>query len=126
MPLKLPDNATVGITDADLHSDHAFLSVAGFLQPSSLWELDSRTHSLAEVKTLPPKFDASKDVVEQFEVTSTDGTRIPYFVVHPKDMPLDGNNPTILYAYGGFQVSETPFYSPVMGKLWLEKGGVYV
>lgn len=125
-PVELPDNATIRIADTNLHSDHAFLSVAGFLQPSSLWELDARTHALAQIKTLPPKFDASRQSVEQFEATSSDGTRIPYFVVHSKEMPLDGSNPTILNAYGGFQVSMTPSYSAAMGKLWLEKGGVFV
>ncbi|HEY3783822.1 MAG TPA: prolyl oligopeptidase family serine peptidase [Steroidobacteraceae bacterium] len=125
-PLELPDNATIHLADTSLHSDHAFLSVAGFLQPSSLWELDTHTHALAEIKTLAPKFDASKEAVEQFEATSSDGTLVPYFVVHPKEMRLDGNNPTILYAYGGFQISMTPSYSAAMGKLWLEKGGVFV
>ena len=56
---------------------------------------------------------------------STDGTKIPYFVVHRKDIKLDGNNPTLLYAYGGFEVSQTPAYSATTGKLWLEQGGVY-
>jgi prolyl oligopeptidase len=78
------------------------------------------------IKTLSPRFDASRDVVEQFEVASSDGTKVPYFVVHPRQMALDGNNPTILYAYGGFQISETPTYSGNIGKLWLEKGGVFV
>ena len=96
--------------------------MTGFLQPSSLWSLNTRSHALKEVKTLPPKFDASHEVVEQFEAVSSDGTRIPYFVVHPADMKHDGNNPTSLYAYGGFQVSETPRYSPALGKLWLERG----
>src|SRR5208282_3011331 len=72
------------------------------------------------------KFDASRDVVEQFETTSSDGTQIPYFIVHLKQMALDGTNPTLLYAYGGFQISETPFYQPSTGKLWLERGGVFV
>ena len=124
--LQIPDNATVRITDTDLHSDRAFLTVAGFLQPSSLLELNTSTLALQEVKSLPPKFDASRDAVVQFEATSSDGTKIPYFVVHPKSLALNGSNPTILYAYGGFQVSETPFYSASMGKLWLEKGGVFV
>ena len=65
-------------------------------------------------------------MVEQLEATSKDGTKVPYFVVHRKDMKLDGNNPTILTAYGGFQVSETPNYSATVGRLWLEKGGVWV
>ncbi|HUI61508.1 MAG TPA: prolyl oligopeptidase family serine peptidase [Steroidobacteraceae bacterium] len=124
--LDLPDNATVGIADADLHSHNAFLSVAGFLQPSSLWLLDTAGDKPVLVKTLPPKFDASHDVVEQFEASSSDATRVPYFIVHPKQMKLDGGNPTILTAYGGFQVSLTPFYSANIGKLWLEKGGVFV
>ena len=87
---------------------------------------DAATGSTAAVKALPAKFDASKDVVEQHEATSKDGTKIPYFIVHPAGMALDGENPTILYAYGGFQVSMTPTYSANIGKLWLEKGGVFV
>jgi prolyl oligopeptidase len=125
-PLNLPDNTTVGIADTDLHSSSAYLSVAGFLQPTSLWLLDTREKHPREIKTLPPNFDASRDAVEQFEATSSDGTKVPYFVVHPIGMKLDGSNPTILYAYGGFQVSMTPSYSANIGKLWLEKGGVLV
>jgi prolyl oligopeptidase len=124
--LNLPDNATIEIADADLHSDNAFLSVTGFLQPTSLWLLDTKGGQPLQVKTLPAKFDASRDVVEQFEAVSSDGTKVPYFVVHPKDMALDGNQPTILHAYGGFQISQTPFYSASIGKLWLERGGVFV
>jgi prolyl oligopeptidase len=124
--LDLPDNATIGIVDADRHSDQAFLSVAGYLQPSSLWSLDAASAAPTQIKSLPAKFDASPDVVEQFHAKSSDGTEIPYFVVHPNGMRLDGNNPTILYAYGGFQISETPVYSGAIGKLWLEKGGVFV
>jgi prolyl oligopeptidase len=79
-----------------------------------------------KIKSLPAKFDASHDAVDQYEATSTDGTKNPYFVVHPKDMKLDGNNPTLMTAYGGFQISMTPTYSATVGKLWLERGGVYV
>jgi prolyl oligopeptidase len=124
--LPLPDNATLDIADTNLHGPQAFLSVTGFLQPTSLWLQDAPGGTPTRIKTLPPRFDASRDVVEQFEVASSDGTKVPYFVVHRRDMALDGNNPTILYAYGGFQISETPSYSGTMGKLWLEKGGVFV
>ena len=124
--LELPDNATIAIADADLHSDNAFLSVAGFLQPTSVWWLNVAGHEPTRIKTLPPRFDASRDLVEQFEATSSDGTAVPYFIVHPVDMKLDGNNTTILYAYGGFQQSMTPVYSGNIGKLWLERGGVFV
>ena len=80
--LALPDNVSIHIVDTDLHSDRAFLSVTGFLTPTSLWLADLATGALATVKTLPPRFDASHHVVEQFEATSSDGTRVPYFVVH--------------------------------------------
>jgi prolyl oligopeptidase len=124
--LDLPDNSALGIVDTDNRSDRAFISVTGFLTPSTVSELDTHTGALGVVKSLPAKFDASREAVEQFEATSKDGTRVPYFIVHPKAMKLDGTNPTILYAYGGFQVSETPNYSANIGKLWLERGGVYV
>jgi prolyl oligopeptidase len=75
---------------------------------------------------MPARFDASGHVVEQLWASSKDGTKIPYFVVRPKDLVFDGTAPTLLYAYGGFQVSMTPAYSGAMGKLWLERGGVYV
>jgi prolyl oligopeptidase len=124
--LVLPDNATVRIAAADQDSDRAFIGVSSFLTPSSLWLADAATGILKEVKTLPPKFDASADVVEQFEATSKDGTKIPYFVVHRRDIKYDGSNPTLMTAYGGFQISQTPNYSATTGKLWLERGGVYV
>jgi prolyl oligopeptidase len=124
--LALPDNASIDVVDADARSERAFLSVAGFLMPSSLWLTDAGSGQLAAVKTLPPKFDAAPFVVEQRQATSKDGTLISYFIVHRKDMTLNGQNPTILNAYGGFQISMTPFYSAVIGKLWLERGGVFV
>jgi prolyl oligopeptidase len=124
--LDLPDNASISLVSTDAHSERAFLSVTSFLTPTTLWLANAADGRLAQVKALSPKFDASKDTVDQYEATSKDGTKIPYFIVHPKDMPLNGANPTILYAYGGFQVSMTPSYSGAMGKLWLERGGVYV
>jgi len=100
--------------------------VNGFLMPSSLLLGDAAANTLDPAKTLPPQFDASRDVVEQFAAISKDGTKVPYFVVRPKDMKYDGSNPTLLSAYGGFQISTTPSYNPVLGKLWLERGGVFV
>ncbi|KAG0758498.1 hypothetical protein G6F22_019626 [Rhizopus arrhizus] len=75
---------------------------------------------------MPAFFDAKGKVIEQHFATSKDGTRVPYFVVHDKAMKLDGSNPTLLYGYGGFEISLTPSYSGGMGRAWLEKGGVYV
>jgi prolyl oligopeptidase len=123
--LKLPDNASVGIVDASADDDKALISVTSFLTPPSLWLADAATGAVRQIKAQPPKFDASNLVAEQYEATSSDGTRVPYFLIHRRDIRLDGNNPTLLYAYGGFEVSQTPVYSSTTGKLWLEKGGVY-
>jgi prolyl oligopeptidase len=124
--LPLPNNATVVVVDTDLHSEQAFVQVTGFLTPSRLMLADLSDVSLKTVKALPAKFDASRDVVEQFEATSKDGTKIPYFIVHPTAMKMDGSTPTILAAYGGFMNAVTPSYSPELGKLWLERGGSFV
>jgi prolyl oligopeptidase len=114
------------VRSTDARSDRAFINVTGFLTPSSVWLADAAKGSATTLKSLPPRFDASSQVVEQLEATSKDGTKIPYFLVHPKNMKRDGSNPTLLYSYGGFEVSLTPFYSGSIGKLWLERGGVYV
>jgi prolyl oligopeptidase len=124
--LEVPDNESVGIVTGNTSDDRFFVSLTGFLTSSSLLLGDASGTSLKLAKALPPQFDASRDVVDQFEAVSKDGTKVPYFVVHPKDMKYDGTNPTLLYAYGGFQISLTPNYSPTIGKLWLERGGVYV
>jgi prolyl oligopeptidase len=122
----LPENSTISLVDTDLHSDQAFAAVSGFLQPSTLWAIDAKRLSATSVKALEPKFDASRDIVEQHEVASSDGAKIPYFIVHRADMPLDGSNPTVINAYGGFEVARTPSYLAIVGKLWLEQGGVFV
>lgn len=125
--LDLPKDSSIHIASANDHDDRLILSVTSFLTPTTQWLADAAAEGPPEkLKSLPPRFDASKDEVEQFWATSKDGTKVPYFVVHPKGMKLDGSNPTLLYAYGGFQVSQSPAYSGAVGKLWLEKGGVYV
>ena len=124
--VPVPDNLTVSIVSANWFDDQFFVSLSGFLTPSSLLLGDAGVGTLKEAKTLPAQFDASAHVVEQLTAISKDGTKVPYFVVRRKDLRYDGNNPTLLNAYGGFQVSETPTYSAVRGKLWLERGGVFV
>ena len=124
--LELPNNISVNVIDTDLHSEQAFVQITGFLTPPKLMLADLGLGTLTTVKTLPPKFDASRSVVEQFEATSKDGTKIPYFVVHPIAMKMDGSTPTILNAYGGFLDARTPTYSAELGKLWLERGGAFV
>jgi prolyl oligopeptidase len=125
--LALPDNAAIELVAATPRSDELFLEVTSFLHPTALYLADTASGAAPVIeKSLPAQFDASNDTVDQYEATSTDGIKIPYFIVHPKNMKLDGRNPTILYAYGGFQVSMTPTYSPTLGKLWLDHGGVFV
>lgn len=124
--LDLPKDSSIGVSSASARDDSLIVNVTSFLTPSSQWVVDAASGKAAELKRLPAKFDASNDVVEQLWARSKDGTKIPYFVVRPKGLKFDGTAPTLLTAYGGFQVSQTPSYAAVSGKLWLEKGGVYV
>ena len=71
-------------------------------------------------------FDSSKYTTTQKFATSKDGTQIPFFLTHRKNIKLDGSNPTLLYGYGGFEISCTPHYVPVVGTAWLDRGGVYI
>ncbi len=123
--LPFPDNVSIEIGSTDLHSDRAFIEVTGFLTPASLWLVDLQGGPPQLVKSLPPRFDTAHLTVEQLEAVSKDGTHVPYFIVHERDMRRDGSTPLILEAYGGFQISETPGYSANLGKLWLERGGAY-
>ncbi len=123
--LALPDNVTIHVADTSRHDDTAYLSVAGFLTPTTLYRVDAGTRETAAVKHLPAFFDAANLSVDQYEAVSQDGTRVPYFLVHRKGLPLDGSTPTILNAYGGFNLSQTPFYSGTLGKVWLERGGAF-
>ncbi|MNV08974.1 Prolyl endopeptidase precursor [compost metagenome] len=124
--LAVPANSAVGLGDSSKARGQVFVSTQGFLTPPTLSLADVSTAALTELKSAPAKFDASTHVVEQFEATSTDGTKIPYFVTRPRDLAMDGTGPTILFGYGGFQASFPPAYKPEMGKLWLENGGVFV
>jgi prolyl oligopeptidase len=124
--LAVPDNQTVRISATNQMDDRFFTVLTGFTAPNSLWVGDASDATLKPAKTQKPQFDASNDVVEQFEAISKDGTKVPYFVVHRKDMQYNSANPTLMTAYGGFLLSETPSYDPVLGKLWLERGGVFV
>ncbi len=119
-------NSAIGLGDSSRKSGRAFVSAQGFLTPPSLGLLTPTDTAPRHLRAAPPKFDASTHVVQQFEATSSDGTKIPYFVVMPRDLAMDGSAPTILFGYGGFQVSFPPAYKPEMGKLWLENGGVFV
>jgi prolyl oligopeptidase len=119
-------NASVHLVDVSDEGDQAFYSVEGFITPTALKLADAAAGTAETVKALPARFDASNLMVEQHEATSKDGTKIPYFIVTKKGHGHDGSNPTLLHAYGGFQLSKLPVYDPIVGKLWLERGGTYV
>ncbi|WP_230407550.1 prolyl oligopeptidase family serine peptidase [Undibacterium rivi] len=125
--VQLPTMGAVGISAVDVEgNDDYFLSYSDYLTPSIYLLAHAGNDTREQLKSAPAFFDASPyETVQQF-ATSADGTQVPYFVVKRKDVKYDGNNPTLLYGYGGFQISMTPSYSGALGKTWLEKGGVYV
>jgi prolyl oligopeptidase len=123
--VQLPKDGHIVIEGTDPDVATAFVTYESFLQPTTIYAVDFKNEP-RPIMQRPAKFDASKLLVEQFEASSRDGTAVPYFVVRTKNLPFDGSAPTLLTAYGGFQVSRFPSYSPLLGQLWLERGGVYV
>ena len=121
--LDLPAGGSTHIISTNDFGPEAYFGFESFLKPSTLYA-DGGSDAPREIKALPPRFDATGLVTEQFEATSKDGTKIPYFVVRAKDSK--GPRPTILYGYGGFEISMNPSYSANFGRLWLTKGGTYV
>jgi prolyl oligopeptidase len=121
-----PDFGSISITANDELTDDYYFSFTNFLTPSTLFAANAGDNTLRTAKSLPAFFDGTKYEVKQYKAKSKDGEMIPYFVVSSKTMKYDSKNPTLLYAYGGFEISETPGYSGVIGNAWLDKGGVYV
>lgn len=124
-PLQAPENVAIHLGSFSRKQEKAFYTYEGFLTPPTLNLANVAALSSDKIREAPAKFDASNDIVEQFEATSKDGTKIPYFVVHPKGEPT-GKTATMMFGYGGFQVSYPPVYKPELGKIWLERGGAYV
>jgi len=121
--LELPPGGAVDVVSVNDFGPEALFNFQSYLIPPTLYFTDGESAPRA-IKSLPARFDASSLVTEQFEATSKDGTRIPYFVTRPKN--LHGPAPTVLYGYGGFEISLTPSYSANFGRLWLTHGGIYV
>ncbi len=103
-----------------------FMNVADFLQPDTLQLGRTGSDAREVLKSRPTFYDATGMRAEQRFATSKDGTKVPYFVIWPKGAKADGKNPTLLYGYGGFEVSLTPWYSGAIGRAWTGQGGVYV
>jgi prolyl oligopeptidase len=126
VPLPAPEFGTVSAEPVEPESDAYFLHVTDFLTPSSLYLGTVGDPGRVLLKQLPAFFSAEGLEVSQHEAVSKDGTRVPYFEVARRGLAADGSNPTLLYGYGGFEVSMTPNYSGGVGASWLERGGVFV
>ncbi len=123
--IKAPDYGSIEIISTSDFSDRFFFTHTNFLNPSTLY-LYEEDGTIKKVKSLPQFFDAGKYDVTQHEAVSKDGTKIPYFIVYNKNIKYNGENPTLQYGYGGFEVSMRPYYSATIGTEWLSRGGVYV
>ena len=124
-PLPLPPNGTVSLSAANPHSETVLVNYEDHITPDRLSEYDAGANALTLLKSLPARFRADDLQVSQHMAGSADGELVPYFVIHRKGLKPDGSTPTILYGYGGFEISLKPSYSATIGKLWLERGGAY-
>lgn len=120
--VPVPPNGSADVAAADNFRDDFIFGYENFLTPKSLFYSGSGGKA---VKQMPPKFNTAGFETAQREAVSKDGTKIPYFLVYPKGMKADGKTPTLLYGYGGFEISMVPEYSSIIGRLWLEQGGAY-
>ena len=123
--VDLPINGSLGSLIATPAGNDFFITFDSFNTPVSYF-YGKKNKIEAIVKQQPGFFDYKNIDVHQHFTKSLDGTMVPYFIVHQKGLQYDGKNPTILYGYGGFEISLKPHFNNVLGKAWLEKGGVYV
>ena len=117
---------SIGLVAASDTSNTFFFSYEGFLKPDTLYVSQDGGAGIEALQSLPQFFDAEGMSVEQRFATSSDGTRVPYFLVLPAGFEANGDTPTLLYGYGGFEISLTPAYSATVGHGWLARGGAYV
>ncbi len=127
-----PSIGTVGVRAVDsIDSDDLWITSTNFLTPTTLSlatvrpEKDGTAHRPEPLKSMPSFFDPAGLTVRQHFATSDDGTRVPYFLVARDGVEPDGTTPTLLYGYGGFEISLLPSYSGTLGRAWLERGGAY-
>ena len=121
--IPAPELATLGVVATSDTDDRFFFNASSYLLPSTLY-LSQGDGGVSAVRQLDAQFDADGLAVEQRHAISRDGTRVPYFLVRRED--AEGPAPTLLYGYGGFEVSLTPSYNAIAGANWLAEGGVWV
>jgi len=130
--LPFPEKGDISLRSVDSFGDLILATFENFLTPNSVIMaragLERKPGEVKPeiLKSLPARFDASRFKIEQLWATSRDGTQVPYFLLADKNIKNDGKTPVLIYGYGGFEISQGPFYPAVTGKVWLEKGGAYV
>lgn len=122
--IKLPGPVSIGGFGGRKGDPETFFSYSGFTTPSTQYRLAIETGAVTLLRHDDVQLDTSQFEAQQFFYRAKDGMAIPIFVLHKKGVKLDGNNPTILYAYGGFSASQTPYFN-TSTCVWLEMGGVY-
>ncbi len=123
--LNMPANGTIDQLMTDKKGHGFFVGYSSFNSPLSYY-YGHQNEIVKKIKSMPSFFDHENVEVLQHFVTSPDGTQVPYFLVHKKGIVYNGQNPTILYGYGGFEISLKPNFSNLIGSGWLDRGGVYV
>jgi prolyl oligopeptidase len=122
--LKLPGIGAVGGFSGRNDTPELYYSFTSYLYPTTVYRFDMKEGTTGTFFAPKVPFDPSRYETRQVFYTSKDGTRVPMFITGRKGMKLDGSNPTLLYAYGGFDINTTPAFSPIL-PVWLELGGVY-
>ncbi len=124
--IPFPGHGTTWLSNTDPERDAFMVSYSSFLQPETLYLVDAGSLRKTVLDSAPERFDPSPYSSQQLFATSEDGTRVPYFLIGPKDLEPNGAHPTLLHGYGGFSIPQRPHYLGAMGENWLARGGVYV
>jgi prolyl oligopeptidase len=124
--VSMPENGNVSVTAVNTLNGNYMVKFESFLAPPQLFLFTDEQAEGKVIRSLPADLDSNELTVEQRFANSTDGTRIPYFVVHAADLVNDGNTPTLMEGYGGFEIPLAPEYLSALEIEWLRSGGVYV
>ncbi len=122
--ISLPGIGSLAGISAKMKEQEAFYSFSSFNTPPTIYRYDTETNASSEYYTPTVDFDMDAYETRQVFFTSKDGTRVPMFIVHRKGLELNGNNPALLYGYGGFNITYSPSFSTTRA-IWLEQGGVF-
>ena len=122
--IQMPGIGTASWSGARLHDREMFYSFMGFAIPPGVYRLDLNTGKSSLVRQSKTAFRADDFETKQVFYNSKDGTRVPMFLTYRKGIKADGRNPTLLYAYGGFDIAMTPQFDPAVAE-WLQMGGIY-